>query len=126
VPVLIADDGIDDALVRLALSERAFPAVMLDTADKRGASLLERIEPVALSTFVRAVQAQARLAGLAGALRAGDVPALVALAPDFAGFRTAVCVGERAGPLDPRRVEELGRRLAAGAPADALSVIGSS
>ena len=30
-------------------------------------------------------------AGLAGALRADDVPALLALEPDYLGFRSALC-----------------------------------
>jgi uncharacterized protein (UPF0264 family) len=113
VPVLIADDGIDPALVVAALDEQAFPAVMLDTADKRGGSLLQRVSARALAGFVQAVQGRGRLAGLAGALRVADLPALQALAPDFAGFRSAVCDGDRAGALDPRRVADLRTRLAA-------------
>jgi uncharacterized protein (UPF0264 family) len=109
VPVLIADDGVDSGLVDGALAEEAFPAVMLDTADKRGGSLLQRVPQRALAGFVQAVQGTGRLAGLAGALRAFDVPALQALAPDFAGFRSAVCDGDRAGALDAWRVRDLAR-----------------
>lgn len=112
VPVLIADRGIDAALVRLALRERAFPALMLDTFDKRGGSLLQRVAPVALAAFVETVRSQGCLAGLAGALRACDVPALVEIAPDFSGFRSAVCPGDRAGHLDPALVRALLDRLA--------------
>ena len=113
VPVLLADRGIDDALVRSALRERAFPALMLDTADKKGGSLLRRVTPAALAAFVDAARAHGTLAGLAGALRADDVPALLALAPDFSGFRSAVCAGDRAGALQPRLVRALLDRLAA-------------
>ena len=42
VPVLIVDDGLDDRLVEAALRARVFPALMLDTVDKRGGSLLQR------------------------------------------------------------------------------------
>jgi hypothetical protein len=45
--------------------------------------------------------------GLAGALRLADLPALVRLGPDFAGFRSAVCDGSREGRLDPGRLEAL-------------------
>ncbi len=121
VPVLIADHGIADALVDRALDaaaragRAAFPGVMLDTFDKRGGSLLQRLASAPLAAFVARVRASGRLAGLAGALRADDARALQALAPDFAGFRSAVCAGSRAGRLDAGRVRELGRRLAAGA-----------
>ncbi|MEP6504571.1 MAG: (5-formylfuran-3-yl)methyl phosphate synthase [Betaproteobacteria bacterium] len=125
VPVLIADRGIDVELVRLALRERVFPALMIDTVDKKGGSLLQRIAPGALADFVGAVRSHGCLAGLAGALRADDVPALLALAPDFSGFRSAVCAGDRAGALQPALVSALLDRLAprassrrlAGAPA---------
>lgn len=113
VPVLIADRGVDAALVHAALRERVFPALMLDTVDKRRGSLLQRVAPEALAAFVAAVRSQGCLAGLAGALRAAELPALLALAPDFAGFRSAVCRGDRAGALDAARVEALLDRLAA-------------
>ena len=44
---------------------------------------------------------------LAGALQLADWPALRALNPDFAGFRSAVCAGDRAGALDPTRLDAL-------------------
>ncbi len=59
------------------------------------------------------VQSRGSLAGLSGALRAADVPALLALAPHFAGFRGALCAGDRAGALDADRVRALVGRLAA-------------
>jgi (5-formylfuran-3-yl)methyl phosphate synthase len=112
VPVLIADDGADPALVARALATRAFPALMLDTQDKLGGSLLQCVAPEVLQRFVGDVRAGGSLAGLAGALRLADLPALRALAPDFAGFRSAVCVGDRAQALDAGRLRAL--RQAAG------------
>jgi uncharacterized protein (UPF0264 family) len=113
VPVLIADDGIDGRLVEAALRARAFPALMLDTVDKRGGGLLQRRPLAALAAFVERARSHGCLAGLAGALRAADVAALIALAPDFIGFRSAVCAGDRAGALDAELVRDLARRLAA-------------
>jgi len=113
VPVLIADDGIDDRLVDAALRAGVFPALMLDTVDKRGGSLLQRLPAAAVAAFVARTRSHGCLAGLAGALRGGDVAALVALAPDFTGFRSAVCAGDRAGALDAGLVRDLARRLAA-------------
>lgn len=117
VPVFVADEGVDLALVEHALLRGAFPALMVDTAEKRGGSLLQRVPLATLAQFVAAVRARGVLVGLAGSLRAEDSDALRALAPDFAGFRGAVTRGGRAAALDPRLVRLLRRRLAAGAGA---------
>ena len=106
VPVFIADAGVPDALVLHALSHR-FPALMLDTAHKRAGSLLGTVPTADLQTFTRQVQACGALAGLAGALCLDDLLPLAALAPDFAGFRSAVCVGERTAALDAQRLRRL-------------------
>lgn len=110
VPVFIADAGLDAALISAAC-EGPFPALMLDTADKLGGSLLDRVEDAPLRRFVRQVRRHGKLSGLAGALRAADLARLQALSPDFAGFRSAVCDGARTGALDPVRVERLATAL---------------
>ena len=110
VPVFIADRGIDFALVARA---RGFPALMVDTADKVGGSLFERVALADLQRFVHEARTCGALAGLAGALRLQHLPALAALGPDFAGFRSAVCAGSRGSALDARRVRELASRLRA-------------
>ena len=51
------------------------------------------------------------MAGLAGALRMQHLPALRELAPDFAGFRSAVCDGDRGAALDPQRLQALAEAL---------------
>lgn len=114
VPVLVADRGVDrealDAIVTARASDRsrrAFGAVMLDTQDKRAGSLLQRLPRDTLRRFVVEVQAVGAWAGLAGALRIDDVPVLVAIGPDFAGFRSAVCAGDRRQAMDPRRLRTL-------------------
>jgi uncharacterized protein (UPF0264 family) len=117
VPVLIADEGVDRLSTWTALCEDAFAALMLDTQQKGGGSLLRRVTQASLADFVTVVQASGRMAGLAGALRVEDLPALRVLAPDFAGFRTAVCAGARDGALDPARVLALRKGLAAGSTA---------
>ncbi len=106
VPVLLADRGLDDALVEHALHLR-FPGLMLDTAEKRTGSLLDALPGPALQRFVARVRAAGVLAGLAGALRIEHTGALAALRPDFAGFRSAVCSGARSGALDPARLRDL-------------------
>jgi uncharacterized protein (UPF0264 family) len=53
------------------------------------------------------------MVGLAGALRRPQLAALRALGPDFAGFRSAVCAGDRSGQLDPERLRDLAAALRA-------------
>lgn len=119
VPVLIVDSGVDrggvsgvDADLLAAACTGPFPALMLDTIGKSGGSLLDRVDGATLDRFVRTVRRSGKLAGLAGALRLGDLPRLRALGPDFAGFRSAVCDGARTGRLDARRVAQLAAALA--------------
>lgn len=106
VPVLLADPLFSEALLGAAC-EQPFTAIMLDTRDKPAGSLLERLPPLDLRRFVARVREAGRRVGLAGALRLSDVPRLKALRPDFAGFRTAVCEGERGGPLSVQALAQL-------------------
>ena len=106
VPVFIADRGLELAHVQHACA-LGFPGVMADTADKRAGSLFDVVPMGELQRFVASVRAAGAIVGLAGALRIEHQALLSALAPDFAGFRTAVCGGDRSGALDQQRVREL-------------------
>jgi uncharacterized protein (UPF0264 family) len=115
VPVFIGDRGLDAEHVVHACALK-FPALMVDTADKRAGSLFDVMPDAELRRFVGVVRASGALVGLAGALRRPQLAALRALAPDFAGFRSAVCAGDRSGALDPERLRVLAAALHA-APA---------
>ncbi|MGE3528701.1 MAG: (5-formylfuran-3-yl)methyl phosphate synthase [Methyloceanibacter sp.] len=79
--------------------------IMLDTMGKAGASLPRLVAPERLRALIAAARARGLAVGLAGSLRADDVPALLALAPDLLGFRGALCrQGKRGEPLDPVRL----------------------
>lgn len=106
VPVFIADHGLDFDRVEHACA-LGFPAVMADTADKRVGSLFDCASAPLLPRFVQTVRRAGKLVGLAGALRERHLAALMPLAPDFSGFRSAVCVGDRSSALDPQRVRGL-------------------
>lgn len=106
VPVFIADEGLDAADVEHACV-LGFAGVMADTQDKKAGSLFDAMTMDALHRFVAGVRASGSMVGLAGALRAMHEPLLRALGPDFAGFRTAVCAGDRASALDPGRLRAL-------------------
>lgn len=129
VPVLLADQGIDADLLARALATDRFPVLMLDTADKQAGSLLQRLPHDALAGFVHTVQSAGAAAGLAGSLRLDDLPALVRLGADIAGFRGALCTGGRAGRLSAPRLAALraGRDQAVAAlPADPAAVGGTA
>lgn len=115
VPVFIADRGLDAEQVAHACA-LGFPGVMVDTADKLAGSLFELMSMAELRGFVTQVRASGAMVGLAGALRHPQLAALQQLAPDFAGFRSAVCAGDRSGELDPERLRALAAALHA-APA---------
>jgi uncharacterized protein (UPF0264 family) len=115
VPVFIADRGLDVDVVAHACALR-FPALMVDTADKRAGSLFDVLPETELRHFVTMVRASGALVGLAGALRLPQLASLRVLGPDFAGFRSAVCAGDRSGELDPGRLRALAAALHA-APA---------
>lgn len=100
VAVLFADlPQAPDLLDRLAAA--GFTGVMYDTADKRAAPLRRLKTETELALFVRRSHGLGLLCGLAGKLRLADIPALLALRPDYLGFRGALCAaGDRAGHLD--------------------------
>ena len=81
---------------------------MLDTANKNAGSLRDWTDPDWLAEFVRQARAAGLLVGLAGSLREDDVRPLAALAPDYLGFRGALCTQtDREECLDPDRVRAI-------------------
>ena len=92
--------------VRIDLTEVAgtgLSGVMLDTVDKGSGSLLQKVPLECLGQFVEGARRCGLTSGLAGALRAEDVPVLLPLAPDFLGFRGALCKGGREQSICVRR-----------------------
>lgn len=106
VPVFIAERGLPAETVHAA-ARLGFRALMVDTADKTGGSLFEQLDDAALRAFIDAVHDAGAEAGIAGALRSEQAARIAALAPDFAGFRSAVCAGARSDALDPARLHAL-------------------
>ena len=99
IGVLFADRAPDMALLPL-LAASGFAGAMIDTAGKGAGRLLTHLDIPALAAFIKGCRTQSLMCGLAGSLEAPDVPRLTALAPDFLGFRGALCKGERRGGLD--------------------------
>jgi len=116
VPVFIADRGLDEVLIAQA-AELGFPALMADTANKHAGSLFDVVPVAALRRFIAVTRASGMLVGLAGALQRSHAAALADLAPDFAGFRSAVCVGGRSQALDAPSLRDLVDTIRQVAPA---------
>lgn len=106
VPVLLADEGLDPRVVAAACSA-GFAAVMADTQGKVGGSLIAMLPIDVLANFVMRARESGVPVGLAGALRPADLPSIARLAPDFVGFRSAVCDGARDGRLNPDKLRTL-------------------
>lgn len=83
------------------LAAAGFRGAMLDTAGKRH-GLRHHWQDAQLGAFVSCARAHRLLTGLAGSLRVADIPALMALSPDYLGFRGALCGGERTAGIDPQ------------------------
>lgn len=110
VPVLIADEGIDEDLFAAACA-LPFPALMVDTEAKLGGSLLDRVSDDVLNRLIALARSVDKPLGLAGALRVEEVPRLRRLQADFAGFRSAVCEGARSSRLDAAKLGALRAEL---------------
>lgn len=84
-----------------AAAEMGATGIMLDTANKNAGSLLTHLDAPGIAGYVAHAKAQGLMVGLAGSLKAADVPELLTLAPDLLGFRGALCRGGRSASLDP-------------------------
>jgi FolB domain-containing protein len=93
IGVLFADRESDVDLLDILpqLNEHGFAGVMLDTAGKGNGCLLDHLPIEALDVFTAKAREFRLMTGLAGSLEAPDVPRLLMLAPDFLGFRGALC-----------------------------------
>lgn len=106
IAVLFADRGLDLSLVP-ALAAAGFAGVMLDTADKSGADLLDHL-PLPLATdFVAFARRHRLLVGLAGNLRRARVPAMLETGADYLGFRGALCGGKRTDRLSAGALRDI-------------------
>lgn len=110
VAVLFADHPVDLAWLAV-LAEAGFAGAMLDTADKCQGSLTRLRDIAFLADFVAAARRRRLLCGLAGSLRLADIDTLVALNPDYLGFRGALCDGDRTTDLNTAAVGAVIERL---------------
>ncbi|ESZ27841.1 MULTISPECIES: (5-formylfuran-3-yl)methyl phosphate synthase [unclassified Mesorhizobium] len=90
IAVLFADLAPEFELLPMFARHR-FHGVMVDTAQKGKGRLLDHLPPERIPGFVDRTKSLGLMAGLSGSLEAPDIPRLLPFAPDFLGFRGALC-----------------------------------
>ncbi|MCY4211464.1 MAG: hypothetical protein OXE97_10555 [Gammaproteobacteria bacterium] len=82
--------------------------VMLDTCEKANGNLRNKLDDGALAEFVNQAGHSGLLTGLAGSLTRADIAPLLAINPDYLGFRGALCKQHRrTAQLDTAKVKEI-------------------
>lgn len=88
------------------LAEAGFHAALLTPSKRPAPALAERPGISTLAAFVDAAQRRGLDAWIEGGLEPPDIPRLLVLRPDVLAFRAGLCAnGDRAAPLDRRRVD---------------------
>ncbi|TJV88276.1 MAG: dihydroneopterin aldolase, partial [Mesorhizobium sp.] len=90
IAVLFADLAPDFELLPKFAKHR-FHGAMVDTAKKANGRLLDHLPPERIPGFIDRAKSLALIVGLSGSLEAPDIPRLLPFAPDFLGFRGALC-----------------------------------
>ena len=80
-----------DDLDLQGLKKTGIMGVMLDTCEKAGGSLREKLDDGTLAEFVSNAKRAGLISGLAGSLTREDIPPLLRINPDYLGFRGALC-----------------------------------
>ena len=103
IAVLFADEAPDFDLLP-KLRALGFKGAMLDTKRKGAGRLIDHLDIPSLERFCSLCRAEGLTSGLAGSLKAPDVPRLLLVRPDVLGFRGALCRHhDRASGLDRQR-----------------------
>lgn len=92
-----------------AASRIGCQVVLFDTAIKDGTHLLTHRSLELLEQDIDITRGLGAQIVLAGSLTFDIMPQVLSLSPDYVAVRSAVCRGERDGPIDPRRIEALRR-----------------
>lgn len=104
IAVLFAEFEYPDNLI-LAIKGAGFYGVMLDTANKDGATFLDYFSKAKADKLADDVRSHALLFGLAGSLKLQHVEAVKQINPDYMGFRGGVCTGnQREFNLDAEKI----------------------
>lgn len=101
----------DPQAICQAAAESGVAGILLDTYSKREGNLLSWIPLDELTELLARARALGLFTALAGKLGVAHLAALRSVGPDIVGFRGALCLGGREGPLSPNRVRLMRRAL---------------
>jgi uncharacterized protein (UPF0264 family) len=87
--------------------ERGLPALLLDTHQKDGPTLLDWLPEREVASLVKTCHAGDVKVALAGSLGPAEIGRLRDVGPDWFAVRGAACTGGRDGRIDAGRVREL-------------------
>lgn len=90
IAVIFADTQPDFSMIK-AFIKAGFSGVMLDTMNKSNGSLTQVLTLPEIKRFVTMSKEAHLFCGLAGSLKAKDIPKLLHLQADYLGFRGALC-----------------------------------
>jgi len=91
IAVLFAEHSYPEGLLAL-IKNAGFYGVMMDTAEKNGATFLDYHSIEFVRTMARTLQDHGLMFGLAGSLKLQHVAGIKEINPDYVGFRGGVCV----------------------------------
>jgi dihydroneopterin aldolase len=107
IAVLFADLAPDFELLPV-FGKHRFHGAMVDTANKATGRLLDHLPPERVPGFIDRAKSFGLMVGLSGSLEAPDIPRLLPFAPDFLGFRGALCgQSGRAGSISAEAVSQI-------------------
>ena len=107
IAVLFADLAPDFELLTMFAKHR-FHGAMVDTANKANGRLLDHLPPERIPAFVDRAKSLGLMVGLSGSLEAPDIPRLLPFAPDFLGFRGALCgQSGRTGSISAEAISQI-------------------
>lgn len=93
-----------EAIMAGAAEVAACSALLIDTFDKQGPSLLELVSPVTIRAWLARARACGWTTALAGRLSLDALPRVASLGADVLAVRGAVCDGGRMGSVSRARV----------------------
>jgi dihydroneopterin aldolase len=107
IAVMFADLAPDFEFLPV-FAKDGFQGAMVDTAHKTKGRLLDHLPPERIPVFVGRARSHGLTVGLSGSLEVPDIPRLLPFAPDFLGFRGALCdQSERTASVSAEAIAEI-------------------
>lgn len=111
IAVLFAEKHYPETLIK-AIKEADFIGIMLDTANKNGATLLDYYSNEQRTQFAAAVFSHGLQLGLAGSLKLQHIDVLREINPTYIGFRGGVCDADnRQLSLDAHKIKLISKTM---------------